>query len=218
MRSLKEFATPEHRAFFGKLVPGCPVLGVKKAGIQSFLHAMSPEEKTAFLASLPHAYVEENQAHMYLLNEIRDFDEAVEKLEQFLPYINSWSETDILNIRAFGPDARTEAYALNLLRRSEPYAVRVGMLILKRHFLRTRPHLPEILAVDTTVYTLSMMTGWYLAEVAVSDPETVLALLDGLDTPTRKRTIQKVVDSRRIPIAVKDRFKEKRKGTSVPSL
>ncbi len=116
--------------------------------------------------------------------------------------------TDALNPRAFRCDPDTESLACELLRDDNPYAVRMGMLILMRRFLKTDPHLPQILAVRRSHDTLAMMTAWFLAELAIHDPEAVLDVIDTLDWATAKRLGQKVRDSRRIGQNVKDRISE----------
>ena len=143
-----------------------------------------------------------------MINEIREFGEAADALRRFAPFADNWAVTDALNPRAFRCDPDTESLACELLRDDNPYAVRMGMLILMRRFLKTDPHLPQILAVRRSHDTLAMMTAWFLAELAIHDPEAVLDVIDMLDWATAKRLGQKVRDSRRIGQNVKDRISE----------
>ena len=52
------------------------------------------------------------------------------------------------------------------------------------------------------------LCDWFLAELAIHDPEAVLDVIDTLDWATAKRLGQKVRDSRRIGQNVKDRISE----------
>ena len=42
-----------------------------------------------FLNTLPHYYYEENNLHMFLIMQMRDYDTALAYLEAFLPYIDT---------------------------------------------------------------------------------------------------------------------------------
>nr|MCR4899110.1 DNA alkylation repair protein [Acholeplasmatales bacterium] len=54
-----------------------------------------------FLNDLPHKYHEENMLHGLIISEIKDYDEALIKLNQFLPYIDNWAVCDSLKIKIF---------------------------------------------------------------------------------------------------------------------
>lgn len=47
-----------------------------------------------FLNTLPHYYYEENNLHMFLIMQMRDYDTALAYLEAFLPYIDNWATCD----------------------------------------------------------------------------------------------------------------------------
>lgn len=205
---LQDLADPVYQAFFARLVPKGEVLGVKMPALRTWVKGLSEEERQSFMTHLPHRYVEENQAHVLMINEMREFGAAADALRRFAPFADNWAVTDALNPRAFRCDPDTESLACELLRDDNPYAVRMGMLILMRRFLKTDPHLPQILAVRRSHNTLAMMTAWFLAELAVHDPEAVLDVIDTLDWATAKRLGQKVRDSRRIGQNVKDRISE----------
>ena len=48
-----------------------------------------------FLNTLPHYYYEENNLHMFLIMQMKDYDTALAYLEAFLPYIDNWATCDI---------------------------------------------------------------------------------------------------------------------------
>ena len=49
----------------------------------------SNKDITKFLDELPHKYVEENTLHGLLLSELKDYDEVIERLDAFLPYVDN---------------------------------------------------------------------------------------------------------------------------------
>ena len=44
-----------------------------------------PKDVANFLDKLPHKYFEENQVHLFAVERIKDFDECLRRIEQFLP-------------------------------------------------------------------------------------------------------------------------------------
>ena len=46
------------------------------------------------MRELPHKYYEENNLHMMLIGQIKDYAECISELEKFLPYIDNWATCD----------------------------------------------------------------------------------------------------------------------------
>ena len=47
-----------------------------------------------FIEDLPHKYFEENQLHAFIIFEIKDYNECINRLNKFLPYIDNWATCD----------------------------------------------------------------------------------------------------------------------------
>lgn len=60
-----------------------------------------------FLNTMPHKYFEENQLHIFILSEIKDFDKCLAEVEKFLPYIDNWATCDQLSPKVFGKNLDT---------------------------------------------------------------------------------------------------------------
>ena len=94
-----------YKAFHEKLIPTVPpetVIGIRTPVLRRFAsdYAKTPDA-AEFRASLPHAYYEENNLHAFLIEKIRDFDQALAALEAFLPYIDNWATCDALAPKVF---------------------------------------------------------------------------------------------------------------------
>lgn len=48
------------------------------------------------MRTLPHEYFDENDLHGMLINEIKDYSEAVAALDAFLPYVDNWATCDLI--------------------------------------------------------------------------------------------------------------------------
>ena len=47
------------------------------------------EESKTFLKELPHKYYDENMLHALLISEMKDFDQIIENLNAFLPFVDN---------------------------------------------------------------------------------------------------------------------------------
>lgn len=202
-----------YRAFHSRLMPTVPpetVIGVRVPALRRLAKRLAgTPQAEAFLQELPHIYYEENNLHAFLLESIRDYDAALAATEKFLPYIDNWATCDSFCPKAF---AKHKEELLPVLRRwmasDHPYTVRYGMEMLMRYYLDEdfRPeHLAWAAAVHSGEYYINMMRAWYFATALAKQPEAALPWLTArrLDVWTHNKTIQKAVESSRIPAETK---------------
>lgn len=202
-----------YRAFHSRLMPTVPpetVIGVRVPALRRLAKQLAgTPQAEAFLQELPHIYYEENNLHAFLLESIRDYDAALAETEKFLPYIDNWATCDSFCPKVF---AKHKEDLLPVLRRwmasDHPYTVRYGMEMLMRYYLDEdfRPeHLAWAAAVHSGEYYINMMRAWYFATALAKQPEAALPWLTErrLDVWTHNKTIQKAVESSRIPAETK---------------
>lgn len=202
-----------YRAFHSRLMPTVPpetVIGVRVPALRRLAKRLAgTPQAEAFLQELPHIYYEENNLHAFLLESIRDYDAALAATEKFLPYIDNWTTCDSFCPKVF---AKHKEDLLPVLRRwmasDHPYTVRYGMEMLMRYYLDEdfRPeHLAWAAAVHSGEYYINMMRAWYFATALAKQPEATLPWLTArrLDVWTHNKTIQKAVESSRIPAETK---------------
>ena len=202
-----------YRAFHSRLMPTVPpetVIGVRVPALRRLAKRLAgTPQAEAFLQELPHIYYEENNLHAFLLESIRDYDAALAATEKFLPYIDNWATCDSFCPKVF---AKHKEDLLPVLRRwmasDHPYTVRYGMEMLMRYYLDEdfRPeHLAWAAAVHSGEYYINMMRAWYFATALAKQPEATLPWLTEkrLDVWTHNKTIQKAVESSRIPAETK---------------
>ena len=102
-----------YREFHARLMPNIEkdrIIGIRvpvlrkyakelASGSRLFLSVQNEKENDCdnvekFLNSLPHYYYEENNLHMFLIMQMKDYDTALDYLEAFLPYIDNWATCD----------------------------------------------------------------------------------------------------------------------------
>lgn len=161
-------------------------------------------EAEQFLNQLPHTYCEENNLHGLLLCEYRGYEETVEALNRFLPYVDNWATCDLLSPKAFGkhPEALPRQ-AWTWMQSHHTYTVRFGLGVLLRFYLDSY-FSPEYLdwaaEVNTEDYYVQMMVAWYFAEALVKQWDAALPYLTQhrLSPWIHNKTIQKATESFRI--------------------
>lgn len=132
-----------YRAFHAKLVPtldpAC-IIGVRTPKLRALAKEVAGTPAAeAFLARLPHRYYEENNLHGFLIERMRDFDEAAAATDAFLPFVNNWATCDSLSPKAFAahPEqllGKTKQW----LESDAAFTVRFGIGMLMQHFLDDR--------------------------------------------------------------------------------
>lgn len=176
-----------------------------------------PTDVARFLDKLPHKYFEENQVHLFVVERIKDFDECLTRIEQFLPYIDNWAVCDGKSPKALLKDeARFYAKICEWLKSTKPYTVRFGVNMLMNFFLDERfskEHLKLVAAIDenlfddngraecpTDRYYVQMVIAWYMATALAKQWDATFPYIKGhkLSPWIHAKTIQKACESYRV--------------------
>lgn len=211
----------EYQTFQSKLMPTIPpetVIGVRTPLLRKLAKELAgTPQAESFLQSLPHRYYEENNLHAFLIEKIRDYDTALAETERFLPYIDNWATCDCFCPKVF---AKHKVELLISIRRwlnsDKLYTVRYAIGMLMRYYLDAdfRPeYLVWVAGVHSEEYYLNMMRAWYFATALAKQPDAALPWLTEhrLDVWTHNKTIQKAVESYRIPPEMKQQLRKLRR-------
>ena len=209
-----------YRVFQTKLVPDVPpetILGVRTPDVRAIAKEIGRSgEKDAFLASLPHAYYEENLIHFFVLAELKDFDECVRGVEAFLPYVDCWPVSDQATPKSFRKNhEKLLPYIKKWIASEHVYTARFGLRMLMNEFLDD-DFKPEYLALAASNhgedYYLKMMVAWYFATALAKRYDETLPYIEQrrLDEWVHKKAIQKAVESFRVTDAHKAHLKSLR--------
>ena len=181
------------------------VIGVRIPTLRQYAKELAKTDcATAFMRSLPHAYYEENNLHAFLIGEIKNFKEAVEAVDRFLPYVNNWATCDSMSPKVFSKDPEALLPKIEeWLRTEKTYTVRYAIGLLMRYFLEDRfsPGYAERVArIQSEEYYVNMMIAWYFATALAKQYDEVLPFLTErkLSAWVHNKTIQKAVESYRI--------------------
>ncbi len=217
-KMLFSLADEKYRDFQCRIIPTVSpetVLGIRTPELRRYAKILIKENDTDnFLNSLPHLYFEENQLHAFIISELKNYDECIGRVNDFLPYIDNWATCDQLSPKVFGKNRiRLYEEIKNWIASEKTYTIRFGIGMLMQHFLDDDfdPEYPErVSEIHSDEYYVNMMIAWYFATALAKQYETVIPYIEQkrLDKWTHNKTIQKAVESYRISADKKEYLKK----------
>ncbi len=197
------------RDFNSRLLPTVDktvILGVKTPVLRRLARTLGDgEEAAAFMDELPHEYLEENNLHAYLTEQITDFDRCLAAVDRFLPFVDNWATCDTMSPLCFGKSTdRLLPYIESRLRSKDTYTVRFAIVMLMKHFLDSefepqQLYLCAKLSADD--YYIDTAVAWYYATALAKQYDETVKLFEQrmLDERTHNKALQKAVESLRVP-------------------
>lgn len=214
-------------AFQCKLIPTVDpktVIGVRTPELRKFAKEFSKlPQAQEFLTLLPHQYYEENNLHGFLIETIGEYEATIAALNVFLPYVDNWATCDSMSPKIFKAHLPQLYQQIKLWLQSEhTYTVRFGIEMLMNFYLDD--HFPAemldlVASVQSDEYYVNMVIAWFFATALAKQPGATLPILSTrrLDPWTHNKTIQKAVESDRIPTETKSYLRTlKIKSTKLP--
>ncbi len=213
-RKLFSLQDEKYRDFQIKLVPGITkkqMIGIRTPDLRALAKeiAATSETASAFLQELPHKYFEENLIHFFIVAMIKDFDECINQVEKFLPYVDCWPVCDQASPKIFKKNHEKLLSLLkNWISSDHIYTSRYGMRILMNEFLGEdfKTEYADLVVSrmsrkgEAEDYYLKMMAAWYFATALAKNWDQVLPFIEQhkLDPWTHNKAIQKALESFRV--------------------
>ena len=205
---LFEHQDKEYGDFTARLIPTLSrekFIGIRSPEYKKILKEIKDDPVIPeFLSSLPHNWHEENCLHVALINKIKKYDECVEALEKFMPYIDNWAVNDGVNPTCFKKHrAELIGKVQEWISSEATYTRRCGMKVFMANYLG-EDFKPEYLDLPADLrsdeYYVNIMTAWLFAEALVKQWDTAITYIETkrLDPWTHNKAIQKACESFRI--------------------
>jgi 3-methyladenine DNA glycosylase AlkD len=153
--------------------------------------------------------------HGFIISELKDYDECLEEIERFLPYVNNWATCDLLSPKAF-KQKKNRIRLIEDIKRwmasDEPFTIRFGIEMLMSFYLDEdfKPeYLKWVSRIRNEHYYVKMMVAWYFATALAKQWESTLPYIveSTLEKWTHNKSIQKAVESYRITPEQKEQLK-----------
>ena len=206
-----------YRDFHARLMPMVlkeRIIGVRVPLLRAYAKRLAGTESAAlFLRDLPHFYYEENNLHAFLIERIGKYEETLDALDRFLPYVDNWATCDGMrpkvlarHLPEFYPKVR------EWISSSHAYTVRYGVGMLCSYYLGdgfSTDHLALASSIGSEEYYVKMMVAWYFATALALQREAALPYFTErkLDPLTHRMAMRKAMESLRIDSVTKQLLK-----------
>ena len=220
-RELFSLQDKEYMKFLSKLTPNVSedtIIGVRIPEIRKLAKKLIKNDQYEdFLKKLPHKYYDENLLHGAIISEIKNFENCIQLLDNFFPFIDNWAVCDTISPKIFKKHKRELIEKIREWVKSEKtYICRFGVEMLMTHFLDEdfeNEYLEIVANIHSEEYYVKMVIAWFFATALAKKWDCAVIYLenDGLDVWVHNKTIQKARESLRITNEKKEYLKGLRK-------
>ncbi len=214
---LFELQDLSYRDFHSKLMPTVPkekIIGVRVPILRKFAKELGKSENAKdFMKILPHKYYEEDNLHAFLIEQIKDFDDCINALDNFLLNVDNWATCDMMTPKILEKNLPLLYEKIIDWAKSEHiYTVRFAIVTLMKFFMNEhldKKHLQLISSIKSDEYYVNMAIAWYLATALASRWDMVIPYIEKqkFNKWVHNKAIQKAVESYRITNEQKEYLK-----------
>ena len=190
------------------------IIGVRTPELKNIAKELFNENNyLSFLNELPHKYFEENQIHSFIISKIKDYDECINEINEFLPYVDNWATCDQMSPKVFKKHHDKLIIEIKKwIKSKDTYTIRFAIGMLMQHYLDEDfkdEYLKIVSKVKSNEYYINMMKSWYFATALAKQYNKTIPYIENnkLDTWVHNKTIQKAIESYRITNTQKDYLK-----------
>ena len=208
----------KYKDFTARLVPNIPkdsFIGVRTPFLKAYAKELVRQGSAeTFLSELPHKYQEENNLHAFILNLQKDFAACIERLDEFLPFVDNWATCDGIRPVCFTKNKdKLIPHIFRWISSDKPYTVRFGIEMLMTHYLDADfgpDYLKAVAEIKSDEYYFNMMIAWYFATALSKQWDSTVKYLENksLSPWIHNKTISKANDSFRITKEQKEVLKK----------
>ena len=216
-KTLFELQDLKYKDIQSSLIPNVEkdiFIGVRTPQLRRLAKEIVGDEDTIdFINNVPHTYFDENQLHAFVISLGKDFDETVDAVGAFLPYVDNWATCDQLSPKVFKKHKKELLpYIKKWINSKKTYTVRFSIGMLMEHFLDDdfEVQYPKMVAeVKSNEYYINMMIAWYFATALAKQFDAIIPFIErgDLEAWTHNKAIQKSIESRRINTTQKEYLK-----------
>ena len=212
-----------YRDFHSRLMPNVEknlIIGVRMPALRKLAKELvknSPGEVDEFMKSLPHKYYEENNLHGAFIGLLaKTTEEALDMIDEFLPFVDNWATCDGLPPKIFVKDlSQVRKRIMPWLDSRETYRVRFAIVTMLGYFLdeEFKQEDLEVLAkLKCEEYYINMAIAWYYSFALIKQYEETVKLFEcgALDRWIHNKSIQKAIESYRVTPEHKDYLRKLR--------
>lgn len=195
------------------------IIGIRVPQLKKFKKKFFDEKsKAAFINKLPHKYFEEDLIHVFILNEMQDYNKCISAVKNFVPYIDNWAICDSLMPKIFTQHTDELLQEIKIwLASDSTYTVRFAISMLRKFYLDEKfdkKYLKMVADIQSDKYYIETMAAWFFNDALFKQYDDAIIYLQEkiLYPKIQTKTIQKAIDSPRFSDSEKEYLKTLRRG------
>ena len=139
-----------------------------------------------------------------MINLIKDYDECVKRIDEFLPYVDNWAVCDSINPKML---SKHKEELIKDIKRwvssDKTYTIRHGIHMLMAFFLDSdfkKEYLEIPAKIVSEEYYVNMMIAWFFATALAKKWDATITYIEEKKLPVwvHNKTIQKAIESYRV--------------------
>ena len=199
----------KYKEFNSKLIPNIDknkIIGVRMPVIRKIAkEIVDCDYIDEFLLELSHKYHEENLLHGIILSmKYNNIDTLLDKLDNFLIYVDNWAVTDTICPKIFKkyPD-KVYRKICEWISSKDEYVIRFGVVSLLQFYLDDNFRIEELELVkniNSDYYYVNMAIAWFYSFALIKRYDDTIVYFENkcLDKWIHNKSIQKAIESYRI--------------------
>lgn len=204
-KNLKEF---NEKIIFTKY----PILGINSIILKGIIKKIAKTNIEDYLKVRKRNYYEEVLIEGILISYIKEYDQFINYLYQFLPSIDNWALCDqsVSSYKIIKKNKEKFMKEIDqLLNSKNEYDVRVGIVSLLNYYIDEEYLMiifKKIDQLNRKEYYIEMAIAWLVSIMYIKYPKETIKYLkkNTLSKTTQNKAIQKIRDSKRVSQEAKD--------------
>lgn len=189
------------------------VLGIRTPVMREIATQISYKKHDGLWAYGADYYYEETLVRGFVIGTIKNYDEMIKRLNDFIPHIDNWATCDMVSnsLKIFKVDVANKYYSYfkKLAKSKKEFECRFGFVNIMCHYINEKNinDIIELIKNNTnTAYYVQMAVAWLIAEACLIFEDKVVELLKekSLDKFVQNKAIQKIRESYRIDNTLKE--------------
>lgn len=218
-------AEKKYKEFSVSLIPGCNnMIGVRIPKLRVFAKKIAKEDYKTYLAGARDDTFEEIMLQGLVIGyAVCDIEEKLEFAKKFIPKISDWSVNDVFcaGFKCANKNRRRVfEFLMDYVTSESEFEQRVVAVMLLNYFL-TDEYIDRVFEILDSLknegYYTKMGIAWAIATAYAKFPKKTYEYLTGnhtLDNFTYNKSIQKMIESYRVPPEDKEMLKKLKKTNS----
>lgn len=219
-KRLFELQDLKYKEFHSNLCPNNDnIIGIRVPILKSFAKQLYKEDKN-ILNKLGNTYYEEVMLQGFIISlSTEPVNKKIKLIEKFVPKIDNWAICDTFCSSLKIKNKEKEIY-WDFLKKyydsSKEFEIRFLLVMLLDHYLEEK-YLDEICNIIRNInndnYYVKMSKAWLISIMYIKYPKYTLKELDNLnlDSWTYNKSIQKIIESKRVCTEEKEYLKKLKK-------